>query len=114
MTVIPPLGIPPSGSRRSAASPAETAEAIRRGDRRALARAITLIEVAGERTEAVLRSLRGMAEVAAVHSTNGRWDLVVELATGTLEGFDAALQRIRQIRGVASTETSLLLTTHKV
>ena len=44
MTVIPPLGIPPSGSRRSAASPAETAEAIRRGDRRALARAITLIE----------------------------------------------------------------------
>jgi LAO/AO transport system kinase len=35
---------PPSGSRRSAASPAETAEAIRRGDRRALARAITLIE----------------------------------------------------------------------
>lgn len=36
--------IPPSGSRRSAASPAETAEAIRRGDRRALARAITLIE----------------------------------------------------------------------
>ena len=77
-------------------------------------RAITLIEVAGERTEAVLRSLRGMAEVAAVHSTNGRWDLVVELVTGTLEGFDAALQRIRQIRGVASTETSLLLTTHKV
>ena len=77
-------------------------------------RAITLIEVAGERTEAVLRSLRGMAEVSAVHSTNGRWDLVVELTTGTLEGFDAALQRIRQIRGVAATETSLLLTTHKV
>lgn len=77
-------------------------------------RAITLIEVAGERTEAVLRSLRGMAEVSAVHSTNGRWDLVAELTTGTLEGFDAALQRIRQIRGVAATETSLLLTTHKI
>ena len=52
--------------------------------------------------------------MSAVHSTNGRWDLVVELTTGTLEGFDAALQRIRQIRGVAATETSLLLTTHKV
>jgi LAO/AO transport system kinase len=35
---------PSSGSRRSAASPAETAAAIRQGDRRALARAITLIE----------------------------------------------------------------------
>src|SRR3954462_14727125 len=34
----------PPTSRRHAASPAETAEAIRRGDRRALARAITLIE----------------------------------------------------------------------
>ena len=35
---------PSSGSRRHAASPAETAAAIRQGDRRALARAITLIE----------------------------------------------------------------------
>lgn len=77
-------------------------------------RAVTMVAVEGERTAAVLRSLRGMPEVAAIHSTNGRWDLVVELATEDLAAFDAALQRVRLVRGIANTETSLLLSTYKV
>lgn len=77
-------------------------------------RAITTVAVEGERTQAVVRSLRGMPEVAAIHSTNGRWDLVVELATEDLAGFDAALQRLRMVRGIANTETSLLLSSYKV
>ena len=77
-------------------------------------RAVTMVAVEGERTQAVVRSLRGMPEVAAIHSTNGRWDLVVELATEDLAGFDAALQRLRMVRGIANTETSLLLSSYKV
>jgi len=75
-------------------------------------RAITMVGVEGERSERIIEQLRGHPEIAAVHTTNGRWDLVVELNTDSLEAFDLALQRIRQIKGVASSETSLLLSTY--
>ena len=76
-------------------------------------RAVMMIEIEGERSGAVLRSLRGYPEVTAVHRTNGRWDLVVELSTDGLDAFDKALHRIREMKGVASSETSLLLSSHK-
>jgi DNA-binding Lrp family transcriptional regulator len=72
-------------------------------------RAITLLAVSGEKAEAVARALRRIPEIRALHSTNGRWDLVAELDTATLQAFDQALARIRRIDGVAGTETSLLL-----
>jgi DNA-binding Lrp family transcriptional regulator len=77
-------------------------------------RAITMVAVDGEHTAAVLKSLRGFPEVQALHSTNGRWDIVVELGVGSLEAFDRALQRIRLIKGISNSETSLLLSTHKI
>jgi DNA-binding Lrp family transcriptional regulator len=72
-------------------------------------RAITLLAVSGERAESVVRALRRVPEVHALHSTNGRWDLVAELDSASLAVFDQALARIRRIDGVSSTETSLLL-----
>jgi len=74
-------------------------------------RAIMLVEVRGDRSAAVLRNLRTLPEVDCVHTTNGRWDAVVELRAADLESFDAVLRRIRQIDGVANSETSLLLST---
>jgi DNA-binding Lrp family transcriptional regulator len=74
-------------------------------------RAIMMIEIEGERSDPILRILRGLPEVVGAHSTNGRWDLVIELRTDTLEHFDKALRQIRRIKGIASSETSLLLTT---
>ena len=76
-------------------------------------RAIMGIEVKGPRGEAVLKLLRGHANVVALHTTNGRWDLVAELRADTLEAFDKVLNAIRKIDGIASTETSILLSTHK-
>ena len=58
--------------------------------------------------------LRGHASVGALHSTNGRWDIVAELHADSLTAFDAVLGDIRRIKGVAQTETSLLLSTHKL
>jgi DNA-binding Lrp family transcriptional regulator len=72
-------------------------------------RALMMLAVEGDRGEAVLEALRGFPEVRAVHTTNGRWDIIAELGTESLEAFDDALRRIRTIRGVASSETSLLL-----
>ncbi|MGH7023878.1 MAG: Lrp/AsnC family transcriptional regulator [Caulobacteraceae bacterium] len=77
-------------------------------------RAIMAIAVEGERSGAVLRALRGFAEVRAVHMTNGRWDMIAELETDTLAGFSNALDGIRLIEGISATETSLLLTTHQM
>ena len=72
-------------------------------------RAVMMIEVRGDRSASVLRALRALPEVSAVHTTNGRWDAVVELGASGLEGFDAVLRRIRQVDGVVNSETSLLL-----
>ncbi|MBD3663085.1 Lrp/AsnC family transcriptional regulator [Sulfitobacter aestuariivivens] len=76
-------------------------------------RGLMMIGIEGRGTERVTRQLSGMAEVRAVHSTNGRWDVIVEIGTATLEDFDAALTRIRRLDGVVASETSLLLKTRK-
>lgn len=75
----------------------------------ALVRAIMMVEVEGERTDRIIKLLRGYREISAIHTTNGRWDLVLELRTESLGAFDEALRRIRQIKGIAGSETSLLL-----
>lgn len=77
-------------------------------------RALMTVLVEGNRTEAVIRALRGDPAVSALHTTNGRWDIVVELRAESLEAFDRVLARIRLVEGVSSTETSLLLSTYKL
>jgi len=77
-------------------------------------RAIMGVAVEGERSASVLRALRGISEVEAVHMTNGRWDMIVELRTESLAGFSNALDNIRLIDGISATETSLLLRTHRM
>jgi len=72
------------------------------------------IAVEGNRAESVLRTLRGDPAVESLHTTNGRWDIVAELRAESLEAFDRVLGRIRQVDGIASTETSLLLSTYKL
>ena len=57
--------------------------------------------------------LTGMPAVMAVHSSNGRWDLIAELATQTLLELDAVIHRIRNLEGVMTSETNLLLSTRK-
>jgi DNA-binding Lrp family transcriptional regulator len=77
-------------------------------------RALTTIAVEGNHVEAVIAALRGEPAVGALHSTNGRWDIVAELRADSLEAFDRMLGRIRQLEGVSRTETSLLLSTFKL
>jgi DNA-binding Lrp family transcriptional regulator len=76
--------------------------------------ALTTIAVEGNRTAQVVHTLRGDPAVTALHSTNGRWDLVAELRADSLEAFDQVLARIRLVDGISGTETSLLLSTQKL
>jgi DNA-binding Lrp family transcriptional regulator len=75
--------------------------------------ALMTLAVEGNHVEQVLKALRGDPSVTTLHTTNGRWDIVAELRADTLEAFDRVLSRIRRIDGVANSETSLLLSTHK-
>lgn len=77
-------------------------------------RAWMTIVVEGSSTPEVIRALRGEPAVTALHSTNGRWDIVAEISADHLEAFDRALGRIRLIKGIVNTETHILLSTHKI
>ncbi len=76
-------------------------------------RGLMMIGIEGRGTDRILARLSGLAAVQAVHTTNGRWDLIAEIGTDTLEEFDAVLARIRRFEGVATSETNLLLATRR-
>ena len=74
-------------------------------------RGVMLIEVEGRATARVIDVLSGFAEVSAIHTTNGKWDLVAEIGTDDLSALDQVLRRIRLIPGITGSETNLLLAT---
>ena len=67
------------------------------------------LTVDGNQTRAVVANLLGEPMVNAVHDTNGRWDLLAELRAQNLAELSQALERIRLIKGIASSETSIHL-----
>lgn len=71
--------------------------------------AVMMVEVVGKSTTQVIRKLRGIPEIASLHTTNGKWDLVADIRAGSLSDFDRVLREIRMIDGVSNSETSLLL-----
>ena len=76
-------------------------------------RGLMMIAIEGRGTERIIRQLGGLPEVRQIWSTNGRWDVIVEIGAETLEEFDSMLTKIRKLEGVAASETSLLLSTRK-
>lgn len=76
-------------------------------------RAIMMIEVEGQSSERVEQALMGFPQLRSLFTTNGRWDLVAEIESDTLETFDDLLRQIRQIKGISLTETTLLLSQKK-
>lgn len=74
-------------------------------------RGVMMIEIEGHVTDRVIRTLGGFPEVSQIHTTNGRWDLLVELSAASLTEFDAVLRKIRLVPGITGSETNLLLST---
>lgn len=77
-------------------------------------RGLMMIAISGRGTERVIRQLDAMVAVDALHTTNGKWDLIVELGAESLEELDGILRKIRLLDGVATSETNLLLATRKM
>ncbi|MEZ5911967.1 MAG: Lrp/AsnC family transcriptional regulator [Paracoccaceae bacterium] len=76
-------------------------------------RGLMLIGIEGRGTDRITQRLLAMPAVNAVHTTNGKWDLVAEIGTETLVQLDEVLAQIRRLDGVAVSETNLLLATRK-
>jgi DNA-binding Lrp family transcriptional regulator len=72
-------------------------------------RAWMWVLVEGNQTRAVIASLLGEPAVATLHDTNGRWDLLAELRADSMAELSQVLERIRLTKGIANTETSILL-----
>ena len=72
------------------------------------------IAVDGNQTRAVISHLLGEPGVAALHDTNGRWDLLAELRAETLQELAQVLERIRLLKGISNTETSIHLETYRM
>ncbi len=76
-------------------------------------RALMLIGIEGRGAERIMGRLAGLPAVQVVHPTNGKWDLIAELGAQTLAELDATIFRIREIEGVTTSETNLLLSTRR-
>lgn len=69
------------------------------------------IAIEGNDARRVTASLLGEPAVQALHATNGQWDLLAELQVATLPELARALERIRLIKGISQSETSIHLET---
>lgn len=71
------------------------------------------VQVEGNQTRHVIAALLGEPGVAALHDTNGRWDLLAELRAHSMADLSQVLERIRLLKGISSTETSIHLATYR-
>jgi DNA-binding Lrp family transcriptional regulator len=71
------------------------------------------ILVEGNQTREVIANLLGEPGVAALHDTNGRWDLLAELRAATMADLSQVLERVRLLRGIRGTETHIHLATYR-
>jgi DNA-binding Lrp family transcriptional regulator len=77
-------------------------------------RAWMSITVEGNQTRKVISVLLGEPGVSALHDTNGRWDLLAEIQVSSIGEMAEVLERVRLIKGIGSTETSIHLQTYKL
>ena len=71
------------------------------------------VQIEGNRTREVIASLLGEPGVAALHDTNGRWDLLAEIEARSMSELSQVLERIRLVGGIRSTETNIHLATYR-
>ena len=78
---------------------------------RAPLRATALISVEPRSAPAVLARLETLPGVRTVHTTSGRFDLIIGLEADTTEDLDETLDRIGEAKGVKGSESLIHLST---
>lgn len=70
-----------------------------------------LVTAAPKAARHIEATLRTMAQVEALHSVSGAYDMIVEVAAGSIEDLDKVLDDIGLIEGVERTTSSIILST---
>jgi len=74
-------------------------------------RGLVMLQIEGTGAHIIRQKLLLLQQVYSVHTTNGKWDMIVDLGTQSLAQHDEILSKIRKFSGVKSSEPSLLLST---
>ncbi|MEQ8901665.1 MAG: Lrp/AsnC family transcriptional regulator [Roseovarius sp.] len=78
---------------------------------RAALRATALLSIEPRTGPAVLARLKSLPQVRRVHTTSGRFDLIVTIEAETTEALDDTLDRIGEAKGVKGSESLIHLST---
>lgn len=78
---------------------------------RAALRATALLSIEPRTGPAVLARLKSLPQVRRVHTTSGRFDLIVTIEAETTEALDETLDRIGEAKGVKGSESLIHLST---
>ncbi|MCC4115800.1 Lrp/AsnC family transcriptional regulator [Aromatoleum toluclasticum] len=73
--------------------------------------AMVLISIESKNEPDVVRALKKRHEITKLYSVSGRYDLCGMLETETTHELDAVIDRVRAIRGVVDTFSTILLST---
>lgn len=77
-------------------------------------RALIFVMIEGGGGERITARILALAQVQAVHSTIGRWDIIVDVAGESLAQIEECVTRIRTLQGVTQSETHMLMSTRRV
>ena len=69
--------------------------------------------VEGNQAREVVAHLLGEPSIVSLHDTNGRWDLMAEIRAPSMPELSRSLERVRLIKGIPHTETSILLLSYR-
>ncbi|HBN51967.1 MULTISPECIES: Lrp/AsnC family transcriptional regulator [Thalassospira] len=72
-------------------------------------RGVMMIELSGKNVKTLVASLRKNLGFAALHTTNGEWDLIAEIQVPALSDFHQVVTTVRTMEGIAKTESYLFL-----
>ncbi len=78
---------------------------------RPLIRATALVSIEPRSGPAVLQRLKSLPQVETVHTTSGRFDLIVQIAAASTQELDETLDHIGAAKGVKSSESLIHLST---
>lgn len=74
-------------------------------------RGFVTLSVEPRRQVDVARSLARLAQIEALHTVSGKFDLVAQVKTASSEAMDRLIDAMGQIAGVTRIETSVILST---
>lgn len=74
-------------------------------------KATVLLEIDARESAALVQKLKALPEVEVVHTTTGRWSMILQIAADTTMALDEVIDRIGLFQGVKASESLIHMTT---